>query len=92
MGCTDLDAAAAQLERDGRTVVCVGWERRVLAVSDVVKPEAAGASAADTTAPAERAQSFAARIAAVPPHDEHQDRAIGTRASRTNGRSLHPTT
>ena len=43
MGCTDLDAAAAQLEQDGRTAVFVGWERRVrgvLAVSDTVKPEA----------------------------------------------------
>ena len=49
MGCTDLDAAAAQLERDGRTAIFVGWERRVrgvLAVSDTVKPEAAEVVAA----------------------------------------------
>ena len=44
MGCTDLDAAAAQLERAGRSAVLVGWDRRVrgvLAVADTVKPEAA---------------------------------------------------
>ena len=44
MGCTDLDKAAARLEAEGRTVVFVGWERRVrgvLAVADTVKPDAA---------------------------------------------------
>jgi heavy metal translocating P-type ATPase len=44
MGCTDLDEAAARLEAKGRTVVFVGWERRVrgvLAVADTVKPDAA---------------------------------------------------
>lgn len=44
MGCTDLDEAAARLEAEGRTVVFVGWERRVrgvLAVADTVKPDAA---------------------------------------------------
>jgi heavy metal translocating P-type ATPase len=44
MGCTDLDEAAARLEAKGRTVVFVGWERRVrgvLAVADTVEPDAA---------------------------------------------------
>jgi cation-transporting ATPase V len=44
MGCTDLDAAAAELERQGRSAVFVGWGGRVrgvLAVADSVKPEAA---------------------------------------------------
>jgi heavy metal translocating P-type ATPase len=44
MGCTDLDAAAAELERQGRSAVFVGWGGRVrgvLAVADTVKPDAA---------------------------------------------------
>ncbi|MGH2900413.1 MAG: HAD-IC family P-type ATPase, partial [Solirubrobacteraceae bacterium] len=48
-GCTDLDAAAAQLEQEGRSAVLVGWERRVrgvLAVADTVKPDAADVVAA----------------------------------------------
>jgi len=49
MGCTDLDAAAAELEQQGRTAVLVGWGGRVrgvLAVADTVKPEAAQTVAA----------------------------------------------
>jgi len=49
MGCTDLDAAAAALEREGRSAVFVGWGGRVrgvLAVADAVKPEAAAVVAA----------------------------------------------
>ena len=39
----DLDAAAADLERRGRTVVAVAWDgvaRGILAVSDTVKTTA----------------------------------------------------
>ncbi len=49
MGCTDLDARAAELETVGRTAVLIGWEGRVrgvLAVADTVKPEAAETVAA----------------------------------------------
>ena len=38
MGCTDLDKAAARLEAEGRTVVFVGWERRVRGVLAVRAP------------------------------------------------------
>ena len=44
MGCTDVDAAATELEREGRSAVFVGWGGRVrgvLAVADTVKPDAA---------------------------------------------------
>ncbi len=48
MGCADLDAAAEQLEGEGRTAIFAGWDGRVrgvLAVADTVKDDAADAVA-----------------------------------------------
>ncbi len=73
MSCADLDSAADRLEAEGKTVVFVGWDRRVhgaLAVADTVRPDARAA--------VDRLRALGAEVAMITGDNASTAKAVAT--------------